>query len=223
MVSRGQAAWAALLVASMLGCGLTLIDMLHLGSQSRERAGVVGQVPDPGGLMAANGALRQEIEELDREIEAYQRGRGLTRLEEMASALNGLRILNGQVAVAGPGIEVRIENRCSAASMRDLVSELQNAGAEALSINNRRVVASTAIYEADGGILIDGHEVEAPLIIRAIGEAAVMRPALLRPGGTLSLLRAAGLSVTVEDRSGADEVCLPPVENLPTFRYASAS
>ena len=87
-------------------------------------------------LVESNARLREEIsalsDQLD-ELQAVEGGGAL--LQSLVDEVNYLRIVNGQVAVSGPGIEVVIEGDISVLDLHDLINELRNAGAEALALN----------------------------------------------------------------------------------------
>lgn len=64
----------------------------------------------------------------------------------------------------------------------EIVSELKNAGAEAISINDQRIVSTTAITCAGNVISINGQKVGSPFIIKAIGNPEMLY-GIKRPGG----------------------------------------
>lgn len=72
--------------------------------------------------------------------------------------------------------------------LREIVSELSNAGAEAISINDQRIINSTCIVCAGNIISINGEKVSSPFIIKAIGNQERLY-AIDRPGGYLQIMR----------------------------------
>lgn len=65
------------------------------------------------------------------------------------------------------------------------MNELKNAGAEAISINDQRLVSTSSIT-CDGNVIsVNGEKISSPFIIKAIGNASFMNSALSRPGGTV--------------------------------------
>ena len=66
-----------------------------------------------------------------------------------------------------------------------IVNELKNAGAEAISINDQRIVISTSITCEGNVISVNGAKVGSPFVIKAIGHASYMESALTRPGGPI--------------------------------------
>ena len=82
--------------------------------------------------------------------------------------------------------------------IRSIVNELENAGAEAISVNNQRIVSSTSITCEGNVISINGEKVSSPFIIKAIGNSFGIYSALTRPGGTVELLNSTGIVTTVK-------------------------
>lgn len=75
------------------------------------------------------------------------------------------------------------------ADLREIVNELANAGAEAISINDQRIVSQTSITCAGNIISINGEKVSSPFVIKAIGNQEGLYGALSRPGGYISLMK----------------------------------
>ena len=79
-----------------------------------------------------------------------------------------------------------------------IVNELFNAGADAVSINDQRVVNTTSIL-CDGNIIrVNGEMIGVPITIKAIGYPERLDGALTRPGGYLDVMANDGVIVTVE-------------------------
>lgn len=152
--------------------------------------------------------LARELAELRVKLARYQ---GSARSDELAirdarKALDDLRVLSGLVAVEGPGVAVRVEDEEGSVgweALLDMVQELRDAGAEAIAVNGRRVVASTWLGPADDGAVVDGSRVEPPYELEAIGPPDVIAAALDIPGGPLSVLSALpGVSTAVREVEG---------------------
>ncbi|WP_055701720.1 MULTISPECIES: DUF881 domain-containing protein [Streptomyces] len=112
-----------------------------------------------------------------------------------------LGILAGTVAAQGPGITLTIEDKKGAIEadmLLDAIQELRAAGAEAIQINDVRVVAGTYLSDADGGVRVDGRKVGAPYLFKVIGKPQDLEPALNIPGGVVQTLEKEQATVTVE-------------------------
>jgi len=71
----------------------------------------------------------------------------------------------------------------------DIVNELKNAGAEAISVNDIRIVATSSIEMEKNNIVVDGKRIARPYVIKAIGNSEIMNSSLIRPGGTIEYIR----------------------------------
>lgn len=140
-------------------------------------------------LIDANDAMRREIQSLDGELARYEAAAGKSELDNIVADLNRLRMINGLVEVSGPGVEVSVGGQISETDMQDLVNELRNAGAEALSIGEQRVVARSVIVKDGAGFVIDDIRLTSPYVLKAIGSPDTLERALERKGGLVVLLR----------------------------------
>ena len=84
-------------------------------------------------------------------------------------------IVSGKTDVTGQGIIIKYkpsDNEAKAdmvKDLRDIVNEIKNAGAEAISINDHRVVTSTYIICGGNIINVNGEKIGSPFVIKAIG------------------------------------------------------
>lgn len=135
-----------------------------------------------------------------------------------------LRMATGALAVSGPGITISLddsgavleEERVTDFDLQVVVNALWAAGAEAISINEQRLSASTAIRSAGSAILVNLTPLNPPYTISAIGDPIDLQVELsrTRAAGHLAVLRNTyGLSVATETH---DELILPsaPETNL---------
>lgn len=122
----------------------------------------------------------------------------LTQVEE--NIKKGNKVI-GLTEVTGQGVTITLNDsqnlsnilNISDALVHDVdvlavINELKNAGAEAISINDQRLVPTTGIICGGNIIDINGEKVGAPFIIKAIGLPEQLA-ALERPGGYLNLLK----------------------------------
>ena len=92
----------------------------------------------------------------------------------------------------------------------EVINALNNAGAEAISINGQRIIQTTAITCEGNVIKINGQQVSSPFTIKAIGSQGLLYGSLTMIGGYLYILDEAGVIVettqmdnlTVEKYSG---------------------
>jgi uncharacterized protein YlxW (UPF0749 family) len=147
--------------------------------------------------------LDREIRELQTRRAELQSGTDSTQaaLEEAIKRRATLGILAGTVAARGPGITLRITDparKVDAPVLLDALQELRDAGAEAVQINDVRVVAGTSFLDAEpGSVRIDGRLVTAPYVFKVIGDPDTLDPALHIPGGVVAVLNERGATATV--------------------------
>lgn len=179
--------------------------------------------------------LYKALEEAELKLEkernnATQNNGGLTNLEDTIK--EGNKSL-GTSEVTGEGVIVKLNDnqKISVNSYlgdpNDLivhysdvirvVNELKNAGAEAISINEQRIIATSAI-ECDGNVIkVNGVKIGAPFEIKAIGFSEYLRGALNRQGGYLMNLRDYwGIEATVEK---SDNITIPKYTGVIKFDY----
>jgi uncharacterized protein YlxW (UPF0749 family) len=139
--------------------------------------------------VVANADLRTEVQKLDGELRAYDQAAERAVLPQMVEELARMRILNGHIEVAGPGVEVSIGAGVSAIDLQDTLNEIRNTGAEAISLNDTRLAPFSAITEDDQDIILEGLRLRPPYVFQVIGDPSTMETALNRPGGQLDILR----------------------------------
>jgi uncharacterized protein YlxW (UPF0749 family) len=172
-------------------------------------------------LVENNARLREEMEALEKQPNEYQQVTGRARLEALVEELNKVRIINGLVEVSGSGVEVSLDGPIGVLDVQDLINELHNAGAEALTINGERLTLYSVIASTqDGAITINGTQLSRPYILQAIGHPETMETALLRRGGFIAVLQRnyEGLAVSVVRR---EKMVLPVYKGAIEFAYAT--
>lgn len=116
-------------------------------------------------------------------------------------------IVSGKTDVTGQGIIIKYKSSDNEAKadmvkdLRDIVNEIKNAGAEAIEINNQRIVGTTAIEMVKNKIEINDTEVSENFIIKAIGDSNLMYSGLIRPGGTIENIRESGVSIEINSEN----------------------
>jgi len=208
------------LVAVSLVLGFLLVAQLRTqGDISRTAANddwdyVVAE------LVVSNARLRNEIESLEEEVAALRGAEGAAAiLLSLVDEANQLRLANGLVEVSGPGVLVTVAGPVSVLDLQDLVNELRNAGAEALALNDQRLIAWSSIATDGEQVMVDGQPVPAPYHLSAIGNPETLRAALLRPGGLVPLLQEANPSIVVTVKE-SDSLTLPVYRQGLEFVYA---
>lgn len=136
----------------------------------------------------------------------------------------------GLTEVVGPGIIVTLSDskRDSSsvlnpnallvhdADVLSVINELKNAGAEAISINEQRLVPSSSISCGGNIIDINGEKVGAPFEIKAIGLPEQLS-SLSRQGGYLEILKSASIGVELKK---SNNITIPKYTGIIEYNYA---
>ena len=177
----------------------------------------------------------EELDRLEEELEKV-RANSTSSNSELAILEESIKEKNlalGLTEVTGTGIKIVLNDGNAAAitnpfvSVSDLlvhdgdlinvVNELFNSGAEAVSVNGQRIVSTTAI-ECDGNVIkVNGTKIGAPFEITAIGYPEQLA-GIGRPGGTIELLESRGVIVTLNKQNS---VTIPKYSGTIKFNYAN--
>jgi len=165
-------------------------------------------------LQRQNNDLRTRIDELKKLNDELQSSR--TGSDQAAQALKKsmeeARIFAGLTDVRGKGVIVTVDNGNAAYVLEDdildIVNELRAAGAQAISVNDERIVAMTEIREAGNYIMINQTKKRAPFVIKAIGDPDVLDSSLKIPNGVVDSLKTLGLSIQV---SKSNNIQIPKI------------
>lgn len=177
-------------------------------------------------------AYENAIDELEAKIESYEKG----EIDKSAYAENlykdtvKYRMLSGYLDLVGEGIVLDINDPPEdlqfgeGFSMVDdldlilqIVSILNAAGAEAISINDLRYTTYTEIVRAGNHIEINGVSTNSPIVIKAIGNPSLLESALMLKGGIVWQLRQYNYSVHLSQEK---EVLVPKYKKVKEFKYA---
>ncbi len=149
----------------------------------------------------------------------------------LSDSIQELKAFAGLSEVVGPGIVVTLkDSKTTDESVPDeariihdfdvlkVLNELRTAGAEAISVNNKRVGPNTTIRCVGPTMLLDGSRIASPVVIRAIGDTETMLGAMNLPGGPLDEVRDVDPAmVSVEP---AKEMRLPQFTGSTTLKVA---
>ena len=149
---------------------------------------------------AGNDRLRAEVTTLQNQLAELQadRSNGATSVGQIESELGRIRAWTGLDPIAGRGVQITINGEIDAGAVDDLLNELRNAGAEAIAIDDIRVIARTSISGVPGSLDVDGLLLRDPFTIRAIGRPDTLVGSLTRVGGIIAQLAATNPAATVE-------------------------
>lgn len=174
--------------------------------------------------------VQERIEELeDHNAEFTAQIRATEVLEGISDQMDlSLALDAAYVPVSGPGVVVTFTDDSSRsgftrdADIRFVTNLLWETGAEAISINGKRVGPSTTIRTAGSSILVNLHPIASPYVIEAIGDPIALMTALQTgPGsqGLSTITRASGvtLSKTRAENLTMDALPLPSPWSVSTM------
>lgn len=178
-------------------------------------------------------ALKLDIGSLRTQLSDYEKAasEGKSMMEAINQELEKARTLAGLTKLRGPGVIVYLEDSDLKASpgedpnifivhyedLLQIINELFSAGAEAVSLNEQRIIANSEIRCAGPTILINGVRIASPYEISAIGDTKTLESALNMRGGIVEMLKAVGIKVNILERS---RIIIPAFLGSVTFRYA---
>ncbi len=175
--------------------------------------------------------LERAEAELEKERQnSTQNNKELEQKEEEIK--KGNKII-GATDVTGPGVIVTLSDSKKDSStvlnpnelivhdvdVLSVINELKNAGAEAISINDQRLVPTSSILCGGNIIDINGEKVGAPFIIKAIGLPEQLS-ALSRQGGYLELLKDASVGVELKK---SNNITIPKYTGVISYKYVTNS
>lgn len=155
-------------------------------------------------VQAERDAQASRIGELESKIEQYEKGEVDSDVyaENLYKDTIKYRMLAGYVDLEGPGIVLEINDPPVDIQYGDyynivddldlilqIVSILNAAEAEAISINDQRYTAYTEIVRAGNVIEINGVSTNSPIVIKAIGNPSTLESALAIKRGIIWTLR----------------------------------
>ncbi len=122
-------------------------------------------------LHRANDSLAAEKADLTQRESALQTGGSGAADQALTDEANRLRAVEGLVPVHGPGVVIEIDaTGLTALDLQDAIDNLGANGAEAIDVNNRRVVTGVPIGQTPQGVSIDGVVVVPPWTISVVGD-----------------------------------------------------
>lgn len=151
---------------------------------------------------------KTKYEEVEEKIEEYRKTKQSNEETEkiVDEELEQVNMALGKTDVEGEGIEIILgeaENeevsKISANDLLIIVNSLKLAGAEAISINDERIINMSDIVTInDTFIKVNGQRILAPYVIKAIGNQTYLESALLGNGGYLDELEKIGHNVSIQ-------------------------
>ena len=183
-----------------------------------------------------NDRLSEQVKEMRKEVQSYREaaaGSSEQSDQALLDEIAHLQLAAGMTDVVGPGIEVALADSTAAnisgdeadylihdSDILSVVNELRDAGAEALSLNGNRILATSEIRCSGSVVTINGRRTSAPFVIDAIGDTDTMFNALMMRNGVVDVLKQWSIQVSVTE---VDELLVPAYDGTIEYRYAQTA
>ncbi len=185
---RSIPTWEITLFVALVALGFLIAaqvrsEMPRVQYTSQERAPLIQTVTD---LQAQQKALQAQILDLRSRITKAETGtQGSDAIaKQLNDALFQARLSAGLTALQGSGLVVQLEDALQVSQsaggadllvtgrdVRTVVEELWLAGAEAVAVNDERVVSTTSIIDIGGSLLVNSAYLAPPYQVKAVGSA----------------------------------------------------
>lgn len=152
---------------------------------------------------------------------------------KISEKLAKVNISAGFTPVKGPGITIILDDNPDPLKLGDypddylihdmdllsVVNDLRGSGAEAISINDQRVVASTEIRCAGPTILVNTVKIGSPFEIKAIGNPEKLETSMQMMNGYLQMLEVSGIKISLKRNKYLE---IPALSNIQMYHYAKS-
>lgn len=177
-------------------------------------------------------ALQKQLNQTQGELELYRQktAEGSPQGEALKAELDKLEMTAGLVEVTGPGVSVVMSDSTAANATGDeadyiihdsdllsVINELRSAGAEAISLNGERLLATSEIRCTGAVVTVNGRRYAAPYVIFAIGDSATLYNALTMRNGVVDILGQWKINVQV---TTSTQLTIPKYQGAVEYRYA---
>ncbi len=172
--------------------------------------------------------LQAELMDLRAKVAELIQGRSL--ISTLETELEAVRGFAGMTELKGPGVTVVMDDSKKVGKpgqdpnafiihdddVLKLINELLASGAEAISINGQRYVATTEVRCVGPTISINNTRTAPPIVVRAIGNPETLEAGLKMRGGIVESLSFWGINVSIKVE---EEVYIPAYKGGFRFEY----
>lgn len=159
-----------------------------------------------------NDNLRLRLTELEEENRQYALNRQGN--DDLIKQLERYKMIAGLIDVKGSGLIITMNNGTNTViedtDILKIINELRASDVQAISVNDERMTATSEVRTVDPYIMINGRQMLAPYVIKAIGEPEKMERSLKIINGVLEWFEAMEIKVDVKQ---ASEITIPKVRD----------
>ena len=199
------------MIASILSTIITM-EIINYSGYTEVDSAMIKKIENLANLLKEsnqnNEQLSKEVLRLEKEIFELKHGispNGTSKHVKEMYALAGLTDITG----AGMVITITEQtpqrnqqkdyaNILQSDDLLRFVNVLKSAGANAISVNNQRLVVTSEITNADNCIVINKHKIQPPYEIKVIGDYDTIKPALTIRGGIVEYLNLFSITTDIK-------------------------
>ena len=169
---------------------------------------------------------KSKYEETSSKIDEYKQNKESNEDTEklVDDELQQVNMQLGKVDVQGEGIEVTLRetdneeiSRITADDLILIVNALKVSGAEAISINDERIINMSDMVDINQSFIkINGQRIVAPYIIKAIGNQSYLESSLISNGGPVDEMKKIGQDVSI---TKSNKVIVPKYNKEIKIKY----
>lgn len=151
--------------------------------------------------------------------------------EALSKDIENIKMGAGVLAMQGPGISIVIDDSRKQSKTGEnlnlylihdddilkVINELRAAGAEGISINEQRLIATSEIRCAGPTLSVNNTRYSPPYEIKAIGDSQTLENALKMRGGVVETLQFWGIQITIKTENN---VILPAYKSQFRFEHS---
>ncbi len=172
--------------------------------------------------------VKEQNKEVEEKIEEYKEKKenDIETASLIKEELEQANIILGKTDLTGEGIEITLREikeddytRIKYTDLLTIVNDLKYAGAEAISINEERIINMSDIVDIGSSFIkINGQRILAPYVIKAIGNKAFLESSLMGTGGAAEQLKKMGHDVQIIQ---SDNVVIKKYNGEINYKYIS--
>lgn len=148
----------------------------------------------------------------------------------LVNKLRRAEIMAGMTEVEGNGVIITVSDSTQTdvngdinnylihdTDLLTIINEVCGAGAEAVSLNNERIISTSEIRCVGPTVSVNNTKIGSPFTIKAIGDPVTLENALMMRGGVYDSLTAWGLKIEINK---ATDIVIPAYAGIKNYEYA---
>lgn len=148
----------------------------------------------------------------------------------LVNKLRRAEIMAGMTEVEGNGVIITVSDSTETdvngdinnylihdTDLLTIINEVCGAGAEAVSLNNERIISTSEIRCVGPTVSVNNTKIGSPFTIKAIGDPVTLENALMMRGGVYDSLTAWGLKIEINK---ATDIVIPAYAGIKNYEYA---